>query len=60
MNIKLDNSKIREKSILLIETENEQAFKNMFDSEGYLDLIENIEDYIAEGVVSYFTKQYLD
>jgi len=54
MNLELNISVIRDKAILLIPEKLEQKFKNEFDSEGYLDLIENPEDYMAEGLASTF------
>jgi hypothetical protein len=54
MNIELDIARIREKALNLIPVDNEPKFILKFDSELYLDLIENPEDYIAEGVASYY------
>ena len=59
MNIELDIKTIREKALLLIPSEHEEEFTKNFDTEGYLDLIENIEDYIAEGVVSNYLTNIL-
>lgn len=58
MKIDVDISRIREKTLRLVSTENEQKFRQLFDSELYLDLIENPEDYLAEGVNAHF-QEYL-
>jgi hypothetical protein len=54
MYIELNIPVIREKAIMLIPEKLEKRFKNDFDTETYLDLIENPEDYIAEGLASAF------
>ena len=54
MTIELDIAKIREKALLLIPERHEKTFTKVFDESMYLDLIENIEDFIAEGVASYY------
>ena len=56
MNIEIDIRRIKEKAMLIVNKEDE--FSTLFDSELYADLIENIEDYIAEGVAAHFIKQY--
>jgi len=58
MNCELNIASIREKALNLIPPEREAKFKAMFDSEIYLDLIDNTEDYISEGVASYFLNNY--
>ena len=52
MNVEIDIQRIKEKAKLLVN--NEEKFNFVFDNELYLDLIENIEDYIAEGVAAHF------
>lgn len=54
MTIELDIARVKEKAILLIPAEKEEKFRDEFDCEICYDLIENIEDYIAEGVASYY------
>jgi len=58
-NIKaIEIATIKEKALMLVPKEKEYALARDFDNEMYLDLIENIEDYIAEGVASYFLNNH--
>jgi hypothetical protein len=57
VNIELNIASIKEKALILIPTELEKKFSEKFDSEVCYDLMENIEDYIAEGVASYFLNE---
>lgn len=45
MTVELDIKRIKEKALLLVDSEDK--FSLLFDQSLYLDLIENIEDYIA-------------
>jgi hypothetical protein len=54
MNLNIDIATIKEKAIQLIPVEHEDKFREKFDSEICYDLIENAEDYLAEGLASYF------
>jgi hypothetical protein len=54
VNCELDIKSIKEKTIMLIPLHLEEKFKKSFDESIYLDLIENTEDFIAEGIASYF------
>lgn len=58
MKIDLDIAKIREKALLIVDKEDEEEFLLIFDQGLYEDVIENTEDYIAEGVAAHFKKQY--
>jgi hypothetical protein len=59
MNIEINIAKIKEKTMLLIPEQLEGKFSKKFDDELYLDLIENVEDYISEGMASYFLNNEL-
>ena len=54
MNVQIDIQVIKEKAKLLVK--DEKKFNFVFDNELYLDVIENTEDYIAEGVAAHFAE----
>lgn len=54
MTLEIDIAKIKEKAVNLIPASKEDKFNKCFDNDLAYDLIENIEDYLAEGVASYF------
>lgn len=56
MTIELDIKRIKEKALLLVDSE--EDFSLLFDQSLYLDLIENVEDYIAEGLASHYNSCY--
>jgi hypothetical protein len=56
MTVELDIKRIKEKALLLVDSEDK--FSLLFDQSLYLDLIENIEDYIAEGLASHYNNCY--
>lgn len=54
MTVTIDIKVIRDKALLLIPPDQEALFASLFDEEMYADLIENVDDYIAEGVAAHF------
>lgn len=56
MTVELDIRRIKEKALLLVDSE--EDFSLLFDQSLYLDLIENVEDYIAEGLASHYNSCY--
>lgn len=54
MNIELNIAQIKEKALLLIPSKLEKNFNSEFDESICYDLMENIEDYLAEGIASYY------
>jgi hypothetical protein len=56
MTVELDIKRIKEKALLLVDSE--EDFSLLFDQSLYLDLIENVEDYIAEGLASHYNSCY--
>lgn len=58
MTVEVDIKAIKEKALLLLDREQEDAFSKVFDEGLYLDLIRNPEDYLAEGLVSHFINCY--
>ena len=54
MKFDIDIKEVKEKAILLLNIDEEKEFCRIFDGEMVFDLIENIEDYLAEGLISHF------
>jgi len=59
VNCEIDIKRIRDKALNLIPAEKEYNFDRDFNNEIAFDLIENIEDYLAEGVASYYLNNYV-
>ena len=57
MAIEIDLSEAKCKAHLLLDDDHLTEFNKWFDSEGYLDIIENANDYLAEGIITHFYEQ---
>jgi hypothetical protein len=54
MTIEIDIKEVKLKAKTLVDIGDEERFDKFFDGGQYLDVIENPEDYIAEGLVNQF------
>ena len=52
MILEIDIQKVKEKAKLLVK--DEEKFNFVFDNELCYDLIENVDDYLAEGLAAHF------
>lgn len=58
MNVNIDIARIKQKTTLLIPDNLKYAFERDFDNEIAFDLIENTEDFLAEGIAIYYMDNY--
>ena len=57
MAIEIDLKEVKERALLQVGAEDENAFKEWFDT-NYFDMIENPDDYFAVGVADHFYEHY--
>jgi len=60
MGTEFNLAKAKEKAQLMLENEYQTQFNEWFDTNGYLDVIENPDDYLAEALVQQFYMEVLN
>lgn len=60
MGTEFNLAKAKEKAQLMLENEYQTQFNEWFDTNGYLDVIENHDDYLAEALVQQFYMEVLN
>ncbi len=60
MGTEFNLAKAKEKAKLMLEDELGKQFDEWFDTNGYLDVIENPDDYLAEALVQQFYMEVLN
>lgn len=60
MGTEFNLAKAKEKAQLMLENEYQEQFNEWFDTDGYPDVIENPDDYLAEALVQQFYMEVLN
>ena len=60
MGTEFNLAKAKEKAQLMLENEYQEQFNEWFDTNGYVDVIENPDDYLAEALVQQFYMEVLN